>query len=141
MVTKKRLIAFLPAARHGRSRSSKKLTWAKSSTELTIFCGGFVCVLDKQASGTRSASKHLLVGLHCLQDHQETEQGTHCKRRQDIIQEEDSLIWLGWQGVMSPGEERSACGLQLGIRPEKRVLTGSHGHHALQHACVVGCSD
>lgn len=58
-----------------------------------------VCFVDKQASGTRSASKQLLVDLHCLQDHQETEQGSHYKRRQNIIQEEDSLIWLRWQGL------------------------------------------
>ena len=52
-------------------------------------------------------------------------------------------IRLRWQGVMSPfaGEERSACGLQLGIRPEKRLFIGSHGHHVQQHARVVGCFD
>ena len=97
---------------------------------------------DKQASCARSASKHLLVRLHQLQDHQETEQATHCKRMQDITQEQDSLIWLGWQGVMLPlvGEERSAGGLRVGIRPDKSFLMGSDGRHVEQRANVAGPS-
>ena len=71
----------------------------ESSEEVTILAwwgwwGGGGAV-DMRASGRQ----HLLVGLHRLQGHQQTELGTFCWRTKDIIHKRDSLIWMGQVGT------------------------------------------
>ena len=61
----------------------------KSSTELTTFGGG-----EEGGGGVVCVCVCVCVGQAGFR-HEEMEQGTHSKRRQDVIQEQGSLIWPG----------------------------------------------